>query len=494
MNNVQEAAGPPDLEPVALSEPELRRVSVIGGNTQVDLGLPATVPLVAFIGELVAVLESRNAPPAEPDENAPQAAEHWTLGRLGQPPISLDATLAEAEVFDGDLLMLRAVRSKEPPPLFDDVIDAVARLTESAFRNWNDTAARWLGLAVALLSTAMAMVLFATCAARIASGATAIATGVAAFVTAVIVARRHTVPGVAAALLLCALVLFGPGVALLVPGEVGGPHALLVCASSVVVAVVMYRLTGAAATIVAAALTLAVFGGVAAAVLVFAHVDPVKIAAGGVAAALTFVTPTAQLSRLAAKLPVPPVPTAGGVIDPADHEPRPTIEGIGAIGATALPSASGLSEKARAANRFQSGMIIGATVATGVSAFVAADPFGSREWQGVALAAIVGVVLILRGRAYADLIQAGVLIGGGSATLIALMFGLGIGAGDVVLPLAGALLALAAGALFLGVVGPSTDPSPLVRRAGELFEYGLIVAMLPLVVWIMDLYALARSI
>lgn len=493
MTNVQEA-GTANSEPGALSEPELRRVSVIGGRTQVDLGLPATVPLVAFIGDLVAVLESRNAPPAEPDETAPQVAEHWTLGRIGQPPIPLEATLAEAGVFDGDLLLLRSVRSKEPPPLFDDVIDAIARLTDSAFRSWNDTAARWLGLAVGLLAASSAMVLLAASAARVAAGATAVSVGIAAFVAAVIIARRHSVAAVAAALLCCALVLFGPGVALLVPGELGSPHALIVCANTVVVAVSMYRLTGSAATMVAAALTLAGFGGVAAGVMVVGDIDPVKIAAAGAAVALTFITPTAQLSRLAAKLPVPPVPTAGGVIDPADHEPRTTIEGIGAIGATALPSAIGLAEKAQAANKFQSGMIIGATVTAAVGAFVAADPFGTRHWQGIALAVIVGVVLILRGRAYADLVQAGVLIGGGSGTLIALLFGLGIGAGGAAPPIAGALLAVAAAAFFFGVAGPSTDPSPLIRRGGELFEYGLIVAILPLVVWIMDLYALARNI
>jgi type VII secretion integral membrane protein EccD len=210
--------------------------------------------------------------------------------------------------------------------------------------------------------------------------------------------------------------------------------------------------------------------------------------------ALTFLTPTAQLSRLAAKLPVPPVPTAGGVIDPADHEPRPTIEGIGAIGATALPSAIGLAEKAKAANRFQSGMIIGATATTVIGAIAAADLFGSRHWHGVTLAAFVGVILALRGRAYADLTQAGTLIGGGALTLLALLVGLGLGARGEVLPFAAALLVIAGAALFLGVAGPSTEISPLVRRAGELFEYGLIVTLLPLVVWVMDIYSLARNI
>ncbi|MGK8488375.1 type VII secretion integral membrane protein EccD [Nocardia asiatica] len=370
----------------------------------------------------------------------------------------------------------------------------MARLTESAFCSWDAASARWVGVAVALLAVPLAMVLLAVSTTRMAAGAMAVSAGVAAFVAAVIVARRYALPVVAAVLSLCALILLGPGVAVLVPGDLGSPHALLACSITLVAAAAAHRLTGTAVTILAAALTLAVFGAIAAGVTVVWDVSPVKVAAGAVAAAITFITPTAQLSRLAAKLPVPPVPTAGGVIDPADHEPRPTIEGIGAIGATALPSAIGLAEKAKAANEFQSGMIIGATATTAIGAFVAADPFATRHWQGTALAVVVGVVLVLRGRAYADLVQAGTLIGGGAATLTALLFGLGLGAHHMVLPVAGALLVLAGAALFLGVAGPSTDISPILRRAGELFEYGLIVSLLPLVVWIMDVYAVARNI
>ncbi|MFD9804853.1 EsaB/YukD family protein, partial [Streptomyces sp. NPDC059071] len=39
------------------AEPELCRVSVIGGNTQLDVGLPANVPIAAFIGDLVRLIE-----------------------------------------------------------------------------------------------------------------------------------------------------------------------------------------------------------------------------------------------------------------------------------------------------------------------------------------------------------------------------------------------------------------------------------------------------
>ncbi|NUS45411.1 MAG: type VII secretion integral membrane protein EccD [Mycobacteriaceae bacterium] len=467
---------------------------MLGGKTQVDLGLPTTVPIAAFIGDVVALIESRNPDPVESEEGAVLVAQHWTLSRLGRDPISPDSTLVDAEVFDGELLILRAETPKDAPALFDDVIDAVARLADSAFRDWSDEAARWSALLIAGLAIPFAVVLLSLSRWHVAAGVIAVSAGLLAGGTAVVVARNYRLDTVAAGLSLSAVTLTGPGTALFIPGGVGSAHALLGCAVSLVVAVGLYRLTGAGATLVAMIATLTAFGGIAAGLILAFGFSPIKVAAGLVAAAVTFVTPTAQLARAAAKLPVPPVPTAGGAIDPADHEPRPTIEGIGAIGATALPSAVGLADRARAANRYQSGMIIGAVGTVVPAAFIAADTFGSQRWQGLVLATIVGVVLSLRGRAYADLTQAGAMICGGAAIAVAVAVGVGLGNADRLLWSAGALLFVTALALFVGVAGPATDISPVTRRAGELLEYGLIIAIIPLVVWIMDLYSYARNI
>ncbi|MFI9504258.1 type VII secretion integral membrane protein EccD [Nocardia sp. NPDC052566] len=493
MTEPTESNDPPD-EQGTVGEPELRRVSVIGGRTQVDLGLPAAVPVAVFIGDVVALLESRTPPAPDREDAEPPAAQRWTLARLGRPAIRPDETLADAEVLDGDLLTLRPLTEKEAPALFDDLIDAAARLTRSAFRSWSDDSARAAGLIVALVAVPLAVVLLVVSEAQLGSGAIAASAGAGTLGAAVIIARRYSMPAVVVVLALCGLVLLGSGVALLVPGGIGWPHALLACAVIVSTAAAVHRFTGIGATLTAAAITTGTFAGVVAAVSTVWQLAPAQVAAATVAVALTAITPTAQLARMAAKLPVPPVPTAGGAIDPADHEPRPTIEGIGAIGATMLPSAAGLADRAKAANRYQSGMIIGVTIAAAAGAFVAADPLGSPRWQGVALAGIVGLILCLRGRAYADLTQAGTLMGGGASVLLTVLFALGLGAGDRLIPAACGLLVLATVAVFLGVAGPSTDISPITRRAGELFEYGMIIAVVPLVVWIMDLYSVARNI
>ncbi|WP_433709514.1 type VII secretion integral membrane protein EccD [Nocardia sp. CA-084685] len=486
--------------------PDLCRVSVVGGNTQIDVGLPTTVPLGEFIADVVDMVESRDHDPTE-SEDAPIPARHWTLARLGHDPISPDATLTEAGVFDGELLVLRAVGTKDAPTLFDDVIDAVARLTESTFRGWNAASAAVMGQAAAVVAAVGALVLLVVAKQRgsgVVAGSVAEAVGLAALVAALIMARKYAVgtsergngtfASASVVLSLCALALVGPGAALFVPDALGPPHTVVAVAVTLVVAVAAYRLTGVGATVFAAVITLSVFGVGFGLVTMLWHNPLPKVGAGLLVAALAAVSAAARVAMAAARLPVPPVPTAGGAIDPADHEPRPTIEGIGAIGATALPSAVGLAERARVANEYQSGFVIGATIAATAGAVLAADPGGAPRWQGVTLALIAGVLLCLRGRAFADRTQACALIMGGCLTLLAVLLGLGFGSGVGPITAAGALLGAGAVAMVVGVGGPLFEISPVARRAGEIVEYLMIVAIGPLVFWIMDFYAAARGL
>ncbi|MEV6323778.1 type VII secretion integral membrane protein EccD [Nocardia sp. NPDC051787] len=478
--------------------PELCRVSVIGGNTQLDVGLPAAVPIVAFIGDLVALIESRNPDPAESEDSAaPQQTQHWTLARIGREPIAPNRTLTDAEVHDGELLVLRPVRTTVSPALFDDVIDAVSRLTTAEFHSWSPVAARWTGLAVAVVAVVAALgvlVVARPSGDGLAAPFLASGCGVAAFAAAWIAARRYLDELTATWLASAGLVLLGGSAALFVPGDLGSPHLLLGFSVTLVAAVLAYRLIATGATVFATAGTVALLGGPAAAVrLVWDPALP-KISAGLVVAALTVISAVPRLASVLARLPVPPVPTAGGAIDPGDHEPRPAIEGIGAIGATALPSAAGLADRARAANCFQSGMLAGCTIIAVFGAVTAAEPFDVQRWQGIALLVVTAVILCLRGRSFSDLTQAATLIVGGCATLVLLTIALALGDPDTGLIAAALLLGFAGAAAGFGVIGPRIEITPVLRRANEIFEYLLIVAVIPLVLWIMDVYSAARNL
>ncbi|MEV0772359.1 type VII secretion integral membrane protein EccD [Nocardia salmonicida] len=479
-------------------EPDLCRVSVIGGNTQVDVGLPATVPIAGFIGDLVELINSRNPDPTEADEDtAAVQSKHWTLARLGRDAIAPSRTLTEAEVYDGELLVLRSVSAKEAPALFDDVIDAVSRLTTEEFHGWTGTAARWLGLVASTLTVVTALVLLAISRGHGDPLVPAFALsglGILALAVAGISSRKYQDFVTADWLSLDAVLLLFGGAALFVPGPLGGPSLLLGAAVTIVAAIVGYRVTASGVTLFTAAASLGIVACVVGGVYLVWHPALPKISAGLLVSGIAILSMVPRIAALLARLPVPPVPTAGAAIDPADHEPRPTIEGIGAIGATALPSASGLGERARAANQYQSGLIIACAIIAAFGAYGAADPLGSARWQGVVLAVATAIILCLRGRSFADLTQAATLIAGGCAAFVALIVGIAMGDTDTELIAIGILLAFAAGTVGFGVIGPKIEVTPVTRRAIEIFEYILIISLIPLVLWIMGVYSMARNI
>lgn len=480
------------------TEPVLSRVSVIGGNTQIDVGLPATVPIATFIGDLVALIRSRDPERSEAEEDsAPLDARHWTLARLGREAIAPSRTLTEAEVYDGELLVLRSVAAKEAPALFDDVIDAVSRLTAEEFRSWSGAAARWMGLVVSALTVLATLAVLALSRGNgdpLAPALALLGCGTAAFVAAGIAARRYTDQVTATWLSLDGLLLLFGGAALLVPGALGSPHLLLGSSVLLIAALLGYRITGAGATLFSCAAAVAVIAGVAAPIHLIWHPGLPKLSAGLLVAGIAIISAVPRLAAVLARLPIPPVPTAGGAIDPADHEPRPTIEGIGAIGASALPSAAGLGARARTANRFQSGLIAACAASAVVGAFGVADPLGSPRWQGISLAVVTAIILALRGRSFADLAQAATLIGGGCLTAVVLIAGFAVGDADHTLLAAGVLLAFATGVVGFGVIGPHIEVTPVTRRMIEIFEYLLIVSVIPLVLWVMNIYSMARNI
>ncbi|MFE3188686.1 type VII secretion integral membrane protein EccD [Nocardia sp. NPDC059240] len=473
-------------------------MSVIGGNTQLDVGLPANVPIAAFIGDLVRLIESRNPEPiGGEDGGTPLQSQHWTLAKLGRDMIAPSQTLNDAEIYDGELLVLRSVSAKEAPALFDDVIDAVSRLTAEEFRGWSATAARWTGLVAGVAAVVFAVLLSLLSRAdgdNFVAPLLLLGGAIASLVAAAIAMRKYADELTATVLTLCMLLLTCSGAALLVPGSLGSPHMMLGAAATLLIAIVGYRIIGAGAAVIAAIVTVVLLSGIGAAVRMVWDTGLPKVAAGVMVASILLLSMVPRLAAMLARLPVPPVPTAGAAIDPADHEPRPTIEGIGAIGATVLPSAHGLGQRARTANQFQTGIVFGSAIGAVTGALGAADPLHSDRWQGIALAVVIAIILCLRGRSFADLTQAAILIASGCVTFIALAVLLAMPADGIPLVSVGLLLAFTVGAIGFGVIGPHVEVTPVTRRFNEIFEYGLIVSIVPLVLWIMDVYSTARNI
>ncbi|WP_345425328.1 type VII secretion integral membrane protein EccD, partial [Actinomycetospora chlora] len=116
------------------------RVSVLAPRTRVDVALPPDVPLADLLPVLLDMT-------GESAAGSRGTGGGWTLAPLGQGPVDPSRTLASLGVLDGDQLVLRRRTDAAPPPLFDDVVDAVAEATPASYRAWGPGLARVLGLA-----------------------------------------------------------------------------------------------------------------------------------------------------------------------------------------------------------------------------------------------------------------------------------------------------------------------------------------------------------
>jgi type VII secretion integral membrane protein EccD len=151
VTGIRELGRAPTVSPA----PEHVRVSVLGGRTQLDVALPLDASVATLVPELVRLVRSRDT---EASSDTTTSAQHtfWVLRRLDPiTPLQPDETLRAADVGDGELLHLSEQRAPCAPTLYDDVVDAAARLNEAAHAGWNASAARWmsfLGAGVASLA------------------------------------------------------------------------------------------------------------------------------------------------------------------------------------------------------------------------------------------------------------------------------------------------------------------------------------------------------
>ncbi|MGV9710586.1 type VII secretion integral membrane protein EccD [Gordonia sp. NPDC003424] len=483
-------------------EPVLVRVSVVGGDTQLDVGLPAAIPVAVFMPDLVAQIGSR-APThhgyGQPDDGtrATDDAGRWTLALVGHDQIAPHRSLAESGIRDGDLLVLRSVRTSESPEMFDDVLDAVARLNESRFASWSPRAARHVGHVVAVLAAVAAAV--GLCAYRWTrdgvwpAGLGAIV-AVALVAAATIVARHHRDTATATVLAASSTPLAFVAGMLLVPGCFGAAHLVLGCAVALVSVVLSHRLTAVGTALHTASAAAMLLGGMGAAAVMLLGAPVADVSAVVAATGVLVIALAPRATIVLARLPLPPVPTAGARIETTMDDSAPDIEGIGAVGAIALPKADALERRSFVANAYLTGIVAGTTAVTAIGAMLAAAPQAGFDAKAAAFAVVVGAVLCLRGRSHSDLGQASVLIGGGAAIALALTAELAFGPGSRPIPAFVFGMVILVAALVFGVLAPATEFSPVMRRAAEIVEYLLVAVIVPLLLWLLDLYRIVREI
>ncbi|PRX43975.1 type VII secretion integral membrane protein EccD [Prauserella shujinwangii] len=452
------------------------RVTVVAPRTRIDVALPADVAVADLLPMLLEMAKE-----VTPDGGARHGG--WALAKLGDAPLDPSRTLASLGIVDGELLQLRRRNENPPPPLYDDVVDAIAEAEPDSFRPWTKETAQRIGhLAggLALFSAALALFfggpLFGgdglvvaitagvAAIACVALGAT-LAKAYQAEATGVLIAAAGGLP-----------LAFVSGFHI-VPGVSVRANLLLASSLVVVVAAACILLIGAGITTFIAAATAGVFGLLAFLVAtLIAHPAP-GIAAGTAAAALAGISMLPRATIWLAKLPLPNVP---GTAEELKED-------------SGFPDYASIERRTSVAHNYMTGLLIGCGAVTAVAAIITATAPGI---FGVLTAAIATLVLLLRARTYANGGQAVALLTTGMVSAGGILLGWMWTAGplDRVIWVFGALVLVGAGALVVGVIFPNQRFSPPMRRTVEIIEAICIATVLPLALAVMGLYSTLRHL
>lgn len=450
---------------------EVCRVSVVGPDSRADLAIPVSLTVSALLPALLDAVK----------EPAEQRGAPWVLQRLGEDPLDPDGTAESLGLRHGDVLHLRPADQPLPALQFDDIADGVAHVLSARQDRWRPQHTRRLALAMAALvlaALAWALLGFGP------GGPAAGGAGGAAVLLAlgcVLAARFHADSGT--------VVLAGVG-ALLFAGLSGltfraGPHGgfapgqpgVLVAAGSVVVlAAALLALRPLPPVVPGTALVTALAAGAGAALMRSAHLH------GGQAAAVVAVALFVlghfgpRLALRMARLRVPQLPNnAEELQQDIDPEPQARVE-----------------RRVTAANDYLDTLSLSSALVYAVGFwFMVREP----GWIGWVLPLAFSGAVLLRARGLTGTWQRVPMVATatvGLALLLVLRAAPHQHNGRAVVVVV--LFAAAAALLVAGWRLPTSRLLPVWAHTGDILETLSSIALLPLLLQALHVYAWFRSL
>lgn len=490
-----------DLEDEETTEPELTRISLLVGSLTLDVGVPGNVDIRAFMPEVLRLVNEHRMARFDHNDRTLELFDEtpgmWTLAKPGKPGVDDSRSLEEAGFAEGDVLLVRRVGEHPPTMLFDDVEDAVdTDRTTPIAPAWSSRRRRLAAFGVAVLATVGLLVMLLggekppVYVPAVAVGAAAVLILISAYT-----ARRLDDEFATGAAVACALPLVFGGSLRLIPGSLESVSLPMAFGITTLVSFLAFQISGRNRALHAMMITLTVFLGTASVCWNLWDITERQVGAVLGVTAVIAVSVAPRLTIGLAKLPVPPVPTAGEPIDDIDTRGEPTVQGVNAVTTRSVPTADGLNERIGRANAYLTGILAGASVSVAVGVYFSVDTHtGHFYWQGTVFAALAAAVLCLRGRTHHDLRQSATMVGLGLVSALIIIVKSSVALTDWTQY--GFLLAVALGVLAfgVGVVAPRFEFSPIARRYVEIAEYLMIGLMIPFAAWIMGVYAWVRGL
>ncbi|OBH25038.1 type VII secretion integral membrane protein EccD [Mycobacterium sp. E342] len=482
--------GVSELRPVVAAPPARIRVSVLGTHTQVDVALPADIPVAALLPELVALIHSRRTRDTEDPAARDERRSFWVLTRLGGEPLPPEQTLRAIGIADNELLRLSERRALSPPTLYDDVVDAAARLNRTLHPAWTSGAAQTMGFVGLWLSAAAWLLLLlagAPATHRRAVIAGAALTTLSLIAVATVAGRTPRLSPIAAATAWPPIALGAAlGWTLAAPH---GPYALAVASAILLgLAVLSQRIIGAAHWAYLGAEVILGFSGLAFLGRGLAVPLPLlAVLAATIATVAALAVPSA-FSRLS-RVPAPPVKTRHkrrpGATMPG-FTPTPTDSAEGNDPGSDVPGAEQVWARVRGAALTRAGLLAGlaAVVATSCAVLQRTDP----GWAALAFALVCATVLALRSRRVGTLAERAALAAPAVALTLAVCVQTQAGSFPLRLTGIGVLAVLATAATLAGALAPQSRVRQWCSAAAPYLDYAATGALIPVGLWVMGIY------
>ncbi|WP_458318258.1 type VII secretion integral membrane protein EccD [Mycolicibacterium brisbanense] len=484
---------PADLEfPPGAEHSGLLRVTVLVGGLRLDVGLPGDIEIAGYIGDLLDIASGELSARGAGDTRFDVAADQWSLAPLGGALIDPEHSLASADVYDGDVLVVRGTSTVSAPMLFDDVGPDGSSPAALRWLSTHRTPLSAFGIAFA------AAVVWVCLLPRLGlgPGAAAVTLGVGLmFVAAGCVASRRTdaqVPSIALPLIAIPLLFIGS--LCIVPNSFAVPALPMAFAVIALAAQLALQICRTGHVFHSFVIALAALGGLISVVANVWHPQPRVLGAAVATVAVVAFYLAPRVTILLARLPLPRVPTAGEPLDDIETHGGITVEGVGAVGLQTIPTEEHLLERVRLANDYLTGILISAGLTAAFGCYLALDTADGFSWQSTAFAVAVATALCLRGRTHHDLVQSATLIASGLGIAVLLIVKTAAHVPNWQIQSGFAAMALALLSVLCGIVAPRLEFSPVMRRWVELLEYLAIAMVFPLCFWIVGLYSYVREL
>jgi type VII secretion integral membrane protein EccD len=485
------APAPPEPDAEVASEPELSRVSVLVGRVLLDVGLPAEATVSAVVGDVIQLANAQSSP-ASGGSGAgyDSTGGRWTLARIGAQAFEPSRTLRDVGVADGDLLVIREIDAPAAPLLFDDVDPDTQRDSRAAsvMRGLPVVALCVVGSVVAAVLLALRSPTPPVATAAVALGALGLA------VVSLLRHRGLASPRDATWLAAAALPPIFGGSLHVIPGATELTSLPMAFALTALAALLVVLVTDTGRTLFTGVVGLSLAGAPVVTSMLLWQPPVRSVGALAAMASVVVIYLAPRITVLLSRVPIPPVPTAGEPLDDIDTQGGTTVEGVNAVGRQIIPTERDMLDRVGRANHYLTGILGAATVVAVTGSYFAVDVSNGFFWQGTAFAMIVAVVLCLRGRSHHELLQAGMLIGGGMLCAVAVIVKTATFLPGWQVNAAVMLVGLAGVVALCGLVAPRIAFSPVMRRQVELAEYIAIGLLFPLCFWVTRLYAFFREL